>query len=93
MVDTPKAPSATMVLPPPYGPPAVHVARFSATALGSVTALTFFSFTSPGLDLQLGLRPVFTAALSAPDLEALRDVLDQIILAAKTMSADADKPQ
>jgi hypothetical protein len=93
MVDTPTAPAPTIVLPATYGPGAVHVARFSATQLGSVTALTFFSFASLGLDLQLGIRPVFTAALSAPDVEALRDVLDQVIMASRTMSADPDKPQ
>jgi len=76
-----------------YGPAAVHVANFSATPLGPITALTLFALASPGLQRPLGVLPVFTAALTPENVKELRDVLNQVIMASETMKADAAKPQ
>jgi hypothetical protein len=74
MTETPNPPPQLTLLPATYGPPAVHVARFSATPIGAVTALTFFSFASSGVDQPLRVRPVFTAALTPADIRARLDI-------------------
>jgi hypothetical protein len=93
MTETPNPPPQLTLLPATYGPPAVHVARFSATPIGAVTALTFFSFASSGVDQPLRVRPVFTAALTPADIRELIGVLNQITMAAQTMAADPANPQ
>jgi hypothetical protein len=75
------------------GPPAVHVARFTASPVGPVTILTFFAFAANEFGASPGLTPAFSAALTAGDLLDLRELLNRTLTALQTLSADETKPQ
>ncbi len=88
-------PAASMaaVPPIPHGPPAVHVARFTASPLGDITTLTFFAFAGTRVGQPPVLAPAFTAALVSRDIRELRDVLNSVLASLQTLTADEANPQ
>jgi hypothetical protein len=76
-----------------YGTPAVHTPRFTASAVGPMTILTFFAFAGIRVGEAPELVPAFSAALTASDVGELRGVLDSVLMALQTLKADETKPQ
>ena len=77
----------------PHRSSAVHVASFSATAVGPVITISFFGIAGSPPGLPPVIVPAFTGVFLPEALIELRDVLNTVLTSIKTLRADETKPQ
>ena len=73
--------------------PGVHVARFSASAIGPVVTVTFFGLAGVHADASPLVVPAFTGVFLPDAVLELRDVLNNVLTALQTLGADEQNPQ
>ena len=93
MSDIPAPVPAFAVLPTTSATPTVYVTQFTGHAIGELTMITFFGPSGVAPGAQPNMSPVFSAVLSETDMIELQRLIEQMLLAKKTLKAPTETAQ